>query len=311
MNRRRFLTITATATATLALASAAPLWAEVPHLRQWHGIALGSAATIALDHPDADRLIGLALSEIDRLEGIFSLYRPDSALQRLNRDGRLDAPPFELLDCLSLCGEVHRASAGRFDPTVQPLWQTHAEAWSQGHAPPDSAALGRARALTGWDAVSLQPDRIRFAKPGMALTLNGVAQGVIADRVADLLRAEGLRDVLVDTGEIAARGKTPEGKDWPVSLTNGQRLTLGDRALASSSPQGTVFDAAGLQGHILDPATGLPVQGRFDLVSISAGRAGLADALSTASCLMTDRAGVTALVGHFPGARVEALVPKV
>ena len=300
MNRRRFLTITA------ACALAAPLGAQVPRLRQWHGVALGSAATIALDHPDADRLIALALAEIDRLEGIFSLYRPDSALMRLHREGRLDAPPFEMLDCLSLCGQVYQASGGRFDPTVQPLWQAHAEAWAQGRAP-DPARLARARALTGWQGVSAQPEAIRLARPGMALTLNGVAQGVIADRVADLLRAEGLLDVLVDTGEIAARGHAPEGQDWPVTLTGGQRLRLSDRALASSAPRGTVFDAAGMQGHILDPETGQPVGGAFAAVSISAPRAGLADALSTAACLASDAGQVTALVARFPGARIEAL----
>ena len=302
MNRRRFLTITAAST----LALAAPLAAQSPKLRQWHGVALGSAATIALDHPDADRLIGLALAEIDRLEGIFSLYRPDSALARLNREGRLDVPPFELLDCLSLCGRVHAASGGRFDPTVQPLWQAHAQAWAAGH-PPHADQLAQARALTGWAGVSADPEAIRLARPGMALTLNGVAQGVIADRVADLLRAEGLSDVLVDTGEIAARGRTPEGGAWPVTLTGGQRLVLSDRALASSSPKGTVFDAAGQQSHILDPQSGLPVRGAFQMVSISAPRAGLADALSTAACLMDDRAQVAKLVAPFPGCRIEAL----
>lgn len=304
MNRRRFLTITAAA----SLALAAPLGAQMPRLRQWHGVALGADATIALDHPQADRLIALALAEIDRLEGIFSLYRPDSALARLNRDGGLDAPPFELLDCLSLCGRVHQASGGRFDPTVQPLWQTHAEAWAKGRAP-TSAQLQAARALTGWDRVSAQPQAIRLARPGMALTLNGVAQGVIADRVADLLRAEGLFDVLVDTGEIAARGRAPDGRGWPVSISNGQRLVLGDRALASSSPRGTAFDAQGRQGHILDPHSGLPAPVAFDLVSVSAPRAGLADALSTAACLMNDPAKVAALVDRFPGARIEALQP--
>ena len=86
MNRRRFLTITAACASILAAPGHA-----APRLRQWHGVALGSAATIALDHPDADRLIGRALAEIDRLENIFSLYRADSALSRLNRDGLLDA----------------------------------------------------------------------------------------------------------------------------------------------------------------------------------------------------------------------------
>lgn len=303
MNRRRFLTIT-TATATLALA--APLAAQPPRLRQWHGVALGSAATIALDHPDADRLIGLARAEIDRLENVFSLYRPDSALSRLNRTGGLDAPPFELLDCLSLCGRVNAASGGRFDPTIQPLWQAHAEAWASGHAP-DPARLETARRLTGWAGVSASPGVIRLSRPGMALTLNGVAQGVIADRVADLLRAEGLTAVLVDTGEIVARGNAPDGRSWPVTLTSGKRLALRDRALASSSPRGTVFDAAGQQGHILDPQSGQPARAAFDLVSISAPRAGLADALSTAACLMPNSAEVASLIGQFPDTKIEAL----
>ena len=55
------------------------------------------------------------LAEIDRLESILSLYRADSALSKLNRTGRLDNPPFELLDCLSQAGAVHRASGGAFD----------------------------------------------------------------------------------------------------------------------------------------------------------------------------------------------------
>ena len=77
--------------------------------------------------------------------------------------------------------------------------------------------------------------------------------------------------------------------------------------MATSSPKGTVFDAEGQQGHILDPQSGLPVRGAFQMVSISAPRAGLADALSTAACLMDDRAQVAKLVAPFPGCRIEAL----
>ena len=193
---------------------------------------------------------------------------------------------------------------------MQPVWQAHAEAWAAGHAP-DPARLAAARKLTGWNGVTTSTGAIRLARPGMALTLNGVAQGVIADRVADLLRAEGLGAVLVDTGEIVARGQTPDGAAWPVTLSDGTGLKLQDRALASSSPRGTVFDAAGLQGHILDPASGLPARAAFDLVSISAPRAGLADALSTAACLMQGRAEVAALVRQFPDTSIEALHPAV
>ncbi|MFV0410648.1 MAG: FAD:protein FMN transferase [Paracoccus sp. (in: a-proteobacteria)] len=303
MNRRRFLTVTA------ALAGAAALSARSapPQIRQWHGTALGARATIAFDHPQAARLIALARAEIDRLEDIFSLYRPESALARLNRAGQLEAPPFELLECLSLCGQVHAASGGRFDPGVQPVWAAHAAAWSAGAAP-SAAALAQARAVSGWQQVEdIGPDRIRLGRPGAALTLNGAAQGVIADRIADLLRAEGLSDVLVDAGEIAARGHMPDGQGWPVTLAgSGRRLVLSDRAVASSALRGTVFDPAGEVGHILDPQTGLPADAGFASVSISAPRAGLADALSTAACLLPDEAALNQMLAAFPGARAEA-----
>ncbi len=52
----------------------------------------------------------------------------------------------------------------------------------------------------------------------MALTLNGIGQGYVADRVAALLEAEGLTDILIDTGEFRALGGSPEGGEWPVRL---------------------------------------------------------------------------------------------
>ena len=62
MKRRRFLTITAGLLAASATGiSAAPM-------QEWRGIALGASARIALDHPDAARLIDTARAEIARLE---------------------------------------------------------------------------------------------------------------------------------------------------------------------------------------------------------------------------------------------------
>lgn len=139
----------------------------------------------------------MALAEIARLEGVFSLHHRDSALARRNAVGRLEAPPFELLERLSLCSAVHTASGGAFDPTAQHLWRLHAEI---------AATLPR----IGWVGALVDAQAITFARTGMALTLNGIAQGVIADRVADLLAAEGLTDILVNTGEFRALGGHPD-----------------------------------------------------------------------------------------------------
>lgn len=293
-SRRRFLAIT-------AAAALAPHGAIAAPLTRWQGHALGARATLALAHPDAGAIAARAFAEIERLEDIFSLYRMHSGLARLNAAGRLAAPPFELLECLALAGAVHDATGGAFDPSVQPLWAAHAEAHAAG-APPGPEALAAARARVGWNRVAFSAAEISFARPGMALTLNGIAQGFIADRVARLLAAEGLTEVLIDTGEIIA----PGGGGWPVRIADGPEVTLRAQALATSAPGGTSFDAAGLAGHILDPRTGLPAAAGWRQISVTAPSAALADALSTGFCLM-EHAAMDAALARFPGARLAHL----
>lgn len=300
LTRRRFLAISAA-----CAASPAALRAQTQPF-VWTGVALGARASLRLTHPEAPAIAARVAAEIDRLEGVFSLYRTDSALMELNRSGRLDAPPFELLECLSLAGSVHRASGGLFDPTVQPLWAAYAEAAVQGRLP-DAATRDAARRLTGWDRLRIAPDHLRM-DPGMGLTLNGIAQGYIADRVATMLQADGLTDILIDTGELRALGGRADGDAWPVRLAQGGAVALRGRALATSAPLGTTFDAAGHVGHILNPLTGFAAAAQWRGVSISAPSAALADALSTAACLMEGAASVQALCARFADVRLEALV---
>ncbi len=307
LSRRRFLTISASAGAALAIGGAA----QAAPLYRWQGMALGASASITLAHPQAERITARARQEIERLEQIFSLHRPNSALARLNRDGVLANPPFELLECLGQCGAVHAATGGAFDPSVQPLWTLYAEAAARGGYP-DAGEIEATLPLVGWQQVAFDSSEIRLARPGMALTLNGIAQGYIADRVVALLRREGLEDVLVDTGEMRAIGAMPGAPEgWPVSLQIGEEtlrdaLRLREMALASSAPLGTVLDAQGRIGHVMDPTSGRPAPARWQLVSITAPSAAIADALSTAGCLMQEAALQRAVAG-FAGAAIAHL----
>ncbi len=295
LSRRRFLTIASAA----CLVPVAGRAARAPF--RWQGVALGAKAQIVLDHPQAERIARDALAEIARLERVFSLHRPDSELARLNRDGLLQAPSFALLDCLALARRVHDLTGGRFDPTVQPLWTVLAEAGARGEAP-DPARLGEAHAALGFERVRFDASAVAL-DPGQALTLNGIAQGWIADAVVARMRAAGVSDVLVDTGEIVVMGHAPDGDAWPVRLAGeAQARRFSDRALATSASLGTVLDGERL-GHILDPvgAAAAPRQ-----VSVSASRAALADALSTALCIVPDAQQAQAICDAAPGARLEA-----
>ncbi len=272
--RRRFLTILAGAAVLPTLTNAAA---------SWHGIALGANAQIILDHPNADALIAKAVNEISRLESLFSLHQ-DSQLTRLNAAGQLQNPAPEMLELLSICSTINARTGGAFDPTIQPLWALYAERISAGGTP---SAAKISAVNTGWQHVRFSPVEVSFAKPAMALTLNGIAQGFIADKVAALFRAEGIQNVLVNTGEIMALGTAPNGNPWPVTIANtgGQSTPLSNAAMATSAPLGTVFDTASTVGHILDPRTGRP-GGQWAQVSVTATSAALADGLSTAYCLM-------------------------
>ncbi|MCF6304640.1 MAG: FAD:protein FMN transferase [Rhodobacteraceae bacterium] len=271
-SRRRFLTILAGAAMLPGLASAAA---------NWRGIALGAEARIILDHPDADRLIASAVAEISRLESLFSLHR-DSQLTRLNAAGILTNPAPEMLELLSICTALNARTDGAFDPTIQPLWALYARSFAAGAAP---SAARIADIPIGWRHLRYSPAEISFAKPDMALTLNGIAQGFIADKIAALFRAQGVQNVLVNTGEIMALGKAPNGLAWPVNIINGPELPLSNAAIATSAPLGTSFDANGTIGHILDPRTGQP-GGKWAQVTVTATSAALADGLSTGFCLM-------------------------
>ncbi len=254
----------------------------------WKGIALGANASIVLEHERANDLISLAVKEIERLENIFSIYRQDSELAMLNQTGKLVNPSFELLELLSLCSQINLKTAGAFDPSVQTLWQLYAESYSEGKKIADKD-LARAKYVTGWQFVDYSTSIVRFTRKGVKLTLNGIAQGYIADRVRDLFKRNGVKNVLVNTGEIASIGSAPSGKKWRVHL-RGKRnidMPISDGAIATSAPLGTYFDKNGKIGHILDPRSGKP-GGLWQEVSVIARSAALADGLSTGFVLLDE-----------------------
>ncbi len=277
LTRRRFIAIAATATLLPGVANARPRRFE------WRGGALGAEARIVLHHPDkaaAEAAIAACLDEISRLENQFSLYRPDSALNRLNTAGKLSTPSHDMRRLLQLCRQFGDLSQGAFDPSIQPLWQLYAEHFARHPGDPAGPGLDAINAVQrhiDYRRIAVGAEEIRL-DPGMALTLNGIAQGYITDRVADLLRARGWGDVLLNLGEIRAL----PGRPWSVALPgNGPVLELSNAAVATSAGAGSPF--AGAQGphHLLHPGTGSSAR-HYTSVSVLARTATAADALSTA-----------------------------
>lgn len=281
ITRRRVLTI-------LAASAAVPLLGGSARARafEWRGTALGADTRLLLwaqNREHARQAIDICVAEIERLEQIFSLYRSSSELSRLNRNGTLDAPSHDMVRLLHLSCEISRLTGGLFDPTVQSLWELYAGWYAENperKLPPDKM-IAEARACVGIDRVRIEPGQIT-CDSGARLTLNGIAQGYITDRVADLLRARGWQHVLIDLGEVRALDGRPDGSDWQVGIReSGFSLPLSNAALATSSGGALRFGASGNATHILNPLTGRsPAFWRS--VTVRHASAAFADALSTA-----------------------------
>ncbi len=259
---------------------------SAPEPVRWQGDALGALAGMTLWHTNptvARHAIGRMLVELERLETVFSLYRPDSELSRLNLDGELAYPSRDLIDVFEQSRRIADLSGGAFDPTIQPLWQLYAH----GTRSDESALREAALARVDYTAVTFGARQIRFDRPAMAASLNGIAQGYITDRITEILGNEGFETAVVELGETRALGTDPDGEPFAIGLLDPRApsrierdVGLANAALSVSGGYGTPF-GAGPDHHIFDPRTGRSATGLAQVAVVSP-KAIWADALSTA-----------------------------
>lgn len=278
LTRRCFLTVTAAALATKA--AAAPI--------RWRGLALGAEIGLSIHAPVdlAEAAIRHTRDRLRQIERLFSLYDPDSVLSQLNRAGRLKQPPQDFRDLIDLCGVMHDATGGVFDPTIQSLWQTR----------PDPAAIG-------WNRV-VSEEAITLA-PGQQITLNGIAQGFATDLIRADLAHLGLTRVLVNIGEFAALGGpfTLGLADPELGLFATRTMT--GLAIATSSPGAMTLKGG---AHIRHPTRN--TDPLWSTVSVVARSAAVADAASTAFAVMS-RAELRRALARMPrGTQVTLLSEK-
>jgi thiamine biosynthesis lipoprotein len=297
MHRRTFI---AAALGGLADAVAA----EELALHTGAALAFGTTVSVAVRHADralAQAAIGGALAEARRIDALMSIHQPASQVFRLNRDKQLRDPDPHLLAVLAHARALSRLTQGAFDITVQPLWQVF-----QGAAgAPPARERARAHSLVGWTGVQAGLERINLAHPGMAITLNGLAQGYAADLALAALRRYGIRHALVDTGEHGALGRAG-GRRWLLGVRDPRRedalaatVALDGRCIATSGDYASPFTPDLLHHHIFDPSTG---DSPTELASVTVlAPTGLeADGLSTAFMVMGARRA-HALAAQLPG----------
>lgn len=269
-----------------------------------------SMTVLGLPPAAAERALDAAFGELETVERLMSIYRPDSQLSTLNRTGRLDDAHPYFMQVLQAADEAWRLSDGAFDATVQPLWDAYSAAKANGRFPtPDE--LAAARAKVDWRRVEIKGRQVRLHGEGTALTFNGIAQGFAADWAVAALRWHGVEHALINTGELRAIGPKLDGRAWTVGIQHPREAEayvslagLAGRSLATSGDYETTFSADFQKNHVFDPRTGdSPTE--LASASIVAPTAMQADALST-SAMVLGAQRTLALVSRLP--QVDALL---
>ncbi len=312
LTRRRFIFISA-AIAGASLILPGFSLPKTKKLFHWRGRAMGTKIEILLNVRNSQQyqhVISSIKNEILRLEKIFSLYRDDSAISKLNSNGYIIDPPIELVDLVHRSINFSNFTQGAFDITVQPLWQFHTKKR-------DTRKLNRkVLKLVDYNSVNANLSEIRFAKPDMAITFNGIAQGYITDKVSSLLSSYGMKNCLLQLGETKGLGPHPSGRRWKVGIQDPfiqnkiiETVFLKNNfAIATSNGNSAFINNNPKIHHIFNPLTGLN-SNYYDSVSVISKDATTADALSTGFMNM-DQSSIKKSLGKIKYLKVVLLKNK-
>lgn len=248
------------------------------------------------------RLAAMIQSALDEIVREMSQWEADSDLSRFNRApaGTWVALPDCFAAVVAEALAIAEWSEGAFDPTVGAA----TEAWGFGAKPiaclPDPTTVIVARNRAGWERLAFDHETKRLLQPGgIELDLCAIAKGFGVDRVAQVLRFADVQSFLVEVGgELRARGLKSDLQPWWVELEAPEdatlpplRVALSGWSAATSGHTRRFHDLGGTRiGHSIDPASGWPVAGTIESVTVLARTAMRADALTTALMVLGEEA---------------------
>ena len=305
----------------LLLVSCGQLSSPQPVLRQ--EFVMDTSVSVTLYAPKSDQVFTRIFEMLKQIDWHMRVQDKNSEITAVNnsaglRPVKVSADTFAVA---TIALDIARLSGGAYDPTIGPivqLWNITAE----NPQVPQAAAIRKLLPLINWHDVVLNPtaSSIYLKRPDMQLDFGGTAKGFAAIEAARICREEGITSALLNMGDssIFLLGNKPDGKPWRVGIQNpvpasadqtverGQILGVveyGDGVIETSGPYERFFTKDGKRyHHIMDPATGSPVETNLDQVTvILPASTRMADGLST-SCIVLGLEKGLKFIEAIPGA---------
>lgn len=269
----------------------------------------------ALDEAALREKLGKGLAEIHRLEGLMTTWRAETEISRINAAAGRSAVTVsaESLAVIEKSVWMSERSEGVFDITFEAmhgLWRFDEDLVEK---VPERARVDAARKLIDWRKIKIDhaARTVMLEKPGMRMSLGGIAKGYAVDAAAAVLRREGLAAFYVQAGgDLFVQGRKPDGSAFRVGVRDPRgrdhndffaMLEVVDHAFSTAGD----YERSFVHGdrryhHIIDPRTGFPATASRS-VTIWAKDAFTADAIDDAVFILGPEKGL-ALVESIEGA---------
>jgi len=272
---------------------------------------MGSTIHVALSGGrDAD--VDFARGRLAQLEALWSRFRADSELSRLNEAGELEVS-VETRDAVLMALRAWRLTHGIFDPTVHDAVvaagydRTFADVRRRATFAPAEASV------VGCDDVVVEGDLVRLPR-GVRLDLGGIGKGRAADLVAVELLGRGVAGACVNVGgDVRVAGEPPDSSGaWAVDVESpsggparGALVALGEGAVATSTTLKRTWQTTnGSAHHLIDPRTGRPGDTDVVTATVIAAEAAWAEIFAKSIVLGGTRRGVDLVGEHSLAAMV-------
>jgi thiamine biosynthesis lipoprotein len=236
----------------------------------------------------ANAAIDAVMAEMHHVDDVMSDFKPNSELSQINEHAAQHPVVVsrELYDLIKLSTHYSRITDGAFDITVESVWRLY---HFRRDIHPSDAQINALLPTVGWRQLIFN-DRdhsIRFARPGMAIGLGGIAKGYVVDRSIDILKAMGIRHAIVTAGGDSRLLGDHRGRPWMVAIMDPWDLhkvvtmiPLTNEAISTSGDYYRGFVQNGKRyDHILSPFTGHSAQ-RVRSASVIAPTATQTDGMS-------------------------------
>jgi len=268
------------------------------------GRALGCGTRLVVTQPDRLAPARDAMDEVlRRIDEACSRFRADSEITALNAAGGKVVRVSPLLaEAIEVALRAARSTGGAVDPTVGTALRVTGYDRDYDALP----AVGEpirlvARPVPGWRTVRLD----RFAgtaclPAGVELDLGATAKAFAADLAASSAARAAEAGVLVSLGgDIAVSGTPPEG-GWRIQVGEDSSASLSDAEEAIAIQQGGLATSSTTvrrwrRGevelhHLIDPQSGLPVDGPWRTVTVAAATCVDANTATTAAIVLGEGA---------------------